>query len=100
VSSKFKVALTSFFAASILTACGGGGGTSLTPTNSPSGTGTATQAPAAKPFTNLETREEAARFLIQAGFGGTDSEIDALVGTDAADWIAGRNAQSGIAGNI
>jgi len=26
--------------------------------------------------------------LIQAGFGGTDSEIDALVGTDAADWIA------------
>lgn len=88
MSSKFKVALTSFFAASILTACGGGGGTSLTPTNSPSGTGTATQAPAAKPYTTLETREEAARFLIQAGFGGTDSEIDALVGTDAADWIA------------
>ena len=46
------------------------------------------------PFTQLETREEAARFLIQAGFGGTDAQIDALVGTDAAEWVAAEIAKS------
>ena len=46
------------------------------------------------PVTMLKTREEAARFLIQAGFGGTDAEIDALVGTDAADWVAAEIAKA------
>ena len=49
---------------------------------------------AAAKLTVLETREEAARFLIQAGFGGTDAEIDALVGTDAAEWVAAEIAKA------
>lgn len=74
----------------VLIGCGGGGGSSSSPTPSaPPVSGPApTPAPVTKPYTNLETREEAARFLIQAGFGGTEADIDALVGTDAADWIA------------
>lgn len=82
--SIIRTALCGAITASFLVACGGG--SSSSPTSPP--TTTTPSAPVAKPYTNLETREEAARFLIQAGFGGTDSEIDALVGTDAADWIA------------
>ncbi len=85
---KFKVrtALLNAVAMVALVGCGGGsdgGASTVTPT-----AGTPSTPPAAKPYTILETREEAARFLIQAGFGGTEAEIDALVGTDAADWIA------------
>lgn len=84
---KFKVrtALLNAVAMVALMGCGGGsdgGSSTVTPT-----AGTPSPPPAAKPYTNLETREEAARFLIQAGFGGTEADIDALVGTDAADWI-------------
>lgn len=75
-------------AAVILTACGGGsdGPTTLGATSSPVG-GATPPLVTSKLYTELETREEAARFLMQAGFGGTDAQIDALVGTDAADWI-------------
>lgn len=84
---NLKMATCSFVAAISLVACGGGGGSSTSSsTNSSAGIGAPSQ-PATKLYTNLETREEAARFLIQAGFGGTDEEITALVGTDAADWI-------------
>lgn len=84
-----KSMAASLVAASFLSACGGGGGSSTPPVSSDLGGGVVSSP---KPvvtslYTKLETREEAARFLIQAGFGGTDSQIDALVGTDAADWI-------------
>lgn len=83
---NFKTVLCSFIAATVLTACGGGGSSS--PSTPPtSGTGPTNPPTTTKFYTNLETREEAARFLIQAGFGGTEADIDALVGTDAADWI-------------
>ncbi|MEP4050783.1 MAG: DUF1800 family protein [Litorimonas sp.] len=82
-----KTVLLNAAAMLLLVSCGGGGGSSSSVTLPPT-TGTPTPPPVSKPYTNLETREEAARFLIQAGFGGTDADIDALVGTDAADWIA------------
>ncbi len=82
-----KPLFSALLSASVLAACGGGGG-STTPTLAPVTGGTPpAPVPVTKLYTNLETREEAARFLIQAGFGGTDAQIDALVGTDAADWI-------------
>ena len=77
-----------------LISCGGSGGggsststSTLTPPTSSPPPSSPPLTPVTKPYTNLETREEAARFLIQAGFGGTEDDIDALVGTDAADWI-------------
>ena len=99
---NIKLVLLNAVAAFSLVGCGGGGGGNSSPSTptitttapppviSPTVTPTPTPVsePAEKPFTNLETREEAARFLIQAGFGGTEEEIEALVGTDAADWIA------------
>lgn len=83
---KVRTALLNAVAMIALISCDGGSDTnssiSTPPTSGPS------PSSVAKPYTNLETREEAARFLIQAGFGGTEADIDALVGTDAADWIA------------
>jgi len=91
--NRFKSVLAGVLLCSTLTACGGsGGGSSPTPASPPTGGPPPAPTPIAKPFTNLETREEAARFLIQAGFGGSDAEIDALVDTDAADWIAAQMA--------
>ena len=84
---RVRSALLNAVAMLALVGCGVGGGSSSN-VSSPPTTGTPTPPPVSKPYTNLETREEAARFLIQAGFGGTESDIDALVGTDAADWIA------------
>ena len=84
---KIKTALLNAVAMVALISCGGGSDSAtstLTPTPP---TSSQPPAPVSKPYTNLETREEAARFLIQAGFGGTEADIDALVGTDAADWI-------------
>jgi len=87
-----KPVATTLMAGLILSACGGGGGSGSSSSSAglggPTGGGTPAPAPAATKFsTELETREEAARFLIQAGFGGTDADIDALVGTDAANWM-------------
>ena len=86
---KFKVRTTllSVMAMAALIGCGGGSDSGFSGIGSAVTTGNPAPTPVAKPYTNLETREEAARFLIQAGFGGTDADIDALVGTDAADWI-------------
>ncbi|MEP3654434.1 MAG: DUF1800 family protein [Litorimonas sp.] len=84
---RVRSALLNAVAMLALVGCGGGGGSSSS-VSSPPTTGTPTPPPVSKPYTNFETREEAARFLIQAGFGGTEADIDALVGTDAADWIA------------
>lgn len=83
---KIKMALLSAAASVALVSCGGGDGSSSAP-STPNVVTPPTPVVVTKPYTNLETREEAARFLIQAGFGGTEEDIDALVGTDAADWI-------------
>lgn len=83
-----KTVLLNAAAMLILAGCGGGGDSGSSAGIPTPPVTTTPPVPVAKPYTNLETREEAARFLIQAGFGGTEADIDALVGTDAADWIA------------
>ena len=90
-AKAYRTALSSLLAACVLAACGGG--SSSSPSGPSVGAGPTNQPVAAKPYTNLETPEEVSRFLIQAGFGGTEDEITSLVGTDAADWIA---AQMGL----
>ena len=87
VTFKFKLAglaATSVFA---LSACGGGGGSGSS-TPPPSGGGGTTPPPPVQTFsTELESAAEASRFLLQAGFGGTMSELDTLVDTDATRWL-------------
>lgn len=87
---QIKTAFLSAATALVMAGCGGSssGSASNASTSTSQGTGTVT-----KPYTNLETGEEVARFLIQAGFGGTDAEIEALVGTDAAEWLAAEMAK-------
>ena len=76
----------------ILAACGGGGGDSSIPPTTPGaggssgGSGGGTPA---EPASKIDTELEATRFLARATFGGSKSEIAALNGRDAADWIAG-----------
>jgi len=114
VNFNLRSVLCSLAVTTMLTACGGGGsssgssstasgGTRIEPAPQPIAPVTPQPIdtdpidtdpvepeplPAESLHTYLETPEEAARFLIQAGFGGTEEEIEALVGTDAADWIA------------
>ncbi len=79
--------------AMILTACGGGGETSSPPPNSGGGGGVMPPPPPPPPpppqsfATDLDTTAEASRFLLQAGFGGTMSELEALVDTNATRWL-------------
>jgi len=71
----------------ILSACGGGGDSSPTPPPL-GGSGPPPPPPVAeKPYTNLEDINEAARFMIHAGLGAETEELNALVGTDAAQWL-------------
>ena len=78
-----------------LAACGGGGGGSSVPPTSPtSGGGSGSGgAPSAAPVSVIDTPIEASRFLARATFGGSKSEIAALSGTDAADWLAAEFAK-------
>ncbi len=72
-------------------ACGGGGGgDSPTPTptpTSPSGTST----PSAED--TLSTNEESARLLIQASFGPSQADIDALTGRSMSGWYRDQIAE-------
>ena len=65
---------------SFLAACGGGGGDTAAPAAPPPA---AIAAAAAKPA----TRNEAARFLAQATFGATDSDVDRVMSLGYAAWI-------------
>ncbi len=72
-----------------LSACGGDSGTSA-PTTPPTGGGSggSTPPPPVQKFdTEFETKAEAARFLIQAGFGGNPQMLDTMVSGDAASWM-------------
>jgi len=72
-----------------LSACGGGGsgGSTTTPPPGGGGGGGGNPPPVQKFYTDFETENEAARFLIQAGFGGSLADVQGLVDTDAARWI-------------
>jgi uncharacterized protein (DUF1800 family) len=73
-----------------LAACGGGGGGSSVPPTTPSGGGAGGGggATSSAPVSEIDTPLEASRFLARATFGGSKSEIAALSGRDAADWLA------------
>lgn len=79
-----------------LAACGGGGGGSSVPPGTPTGggggSGGGTTAP--DPVSKIDTEIEASRFLSRATFGGSKSDIAALSGGDAADWLAAEFAKS------
>lgn len=57
-------------------------------TDSDSASDPTSQTPPTDPVSQIKSEVEAARFLARATFGGTKSEISALNGGDAADWIA------------
>lgn len=75
------------FSAMTLTACGGESGGGTTTPIPPTGGGTTNPPPAQSFPTDLDTQAEAARFKMQAGLGSSLNDLDALVDTDATDWI-------------
>lgn len=86
-------------AASLLVAaCGGGGGDSSVPPGTPVGGGGGGSSGGggspAEPASKIDTEQEASRFLARATFGGSKSEIAALNGRDAADWLASQFGRS------
>lgn len=94
--SRFPKASVIVAMSLLLAACGGGGGGSSVPPGTPGagggsgGGGT----PPAEPASKIDSETEASRFLARATFGGTKSEIAALNGDDAADWLATQFSRS------
>ncbi|MEM9172074.1 MAG: DUF1800 family protein [Pseudomonadota bacterium] len=88
---RLRSVLAATLLSGMLAECGGSGGDDATLTP---GTGTpppTTPPPTTPPPTVSNLIEDAAmaqRFLSTATFGGTQAEIDALVGRDAAEWLA------------
>jgi len=74
-------ALLSAFTASTLTACGGGGSGSESPTNPP---GSQTPTPTPTPGSTAQ----AARFLQQASFASTQSQISSVQAQGYAAWLS------------
>ncbi len=84
-------------AALALSGCGGGGGGSSSGGSSSggsggSGGGVTPPAPTPVSATQISNKDQSRDFLMRAGWGGSQTEIDALVGTDAADWITAQMA--------
>ncbi|MEM6818267.1 MAG: DUF1800 family protein [Pseudomonadota bacterium] len=83
----------SFLAAIVLiTACGGGGTDDGTIAPPPTGT---PPTPTTS-YSLIETESQAQRFLSTATFGASAGEITAMVGTDAADWLADEFARPAV----
>lgn len=79
----------------LLSACGGGG--SDDGTISPPNTGTPPPTtPPAVSYSLIEDEAQAQRFLSTATFGADAAEIAAMVGTDAADWLADEFAKPAV----
>ncbi len=74
-----------FGIAIVMSACGGGSSSSSeqTPTPSPQ------QPPEPTPVSTslLSDKATAQRFMAFAGFGATDAQLEAMIGTDATDWL-------------
>lgn len=97
----------------MIAACGGGGGGSSVAPVAPvgggggsggsggggsggsggGGTTTGNGSPPAATSTVLSTESDASRFLARATFGGSKTQIAALTGGDAADWVANEFAK-------
>lgn len=77
----------------LLAACGGGdGGPAPNVGGTPPPVG-GTPLPVTH-ATDIETKTDAAAFLRQAGFGGTEDEVDALTGGSAVTWVQQQLARS------
>ncbi|MAI90255.1 DUF1800 domain-containing protein [Ponticaulis sp.] len=98
-----KFVIFSAASLTVLAACSGGGGgggnsnppSGNTPTPTPTPTPTVSPTPTPTPTPTqpvasddvFSTAEKTARFLTQATFGPTPSEIETLTGTNASDWF-------------
>ncbi|MEL7296335.1 MAG: DUF1800 family protein [Pseudomonadota bacterium] len=89
----------------VLAACGGGtddGTVSAAPPGGGNtgggggGGGGSNPPPPAVSYSLIESADIAQRFLSTATFGGTTAEIDALIGRDAADWLADEFAKTAV----
>ncbi|MEL7309873.1 MAG: DUF1800 family protein [Pseudomonadota bacterium] len=97
-AARFARAVLSTFMLLALAACGGGGTDEGTIAPPPVGNPPPDPTPTPNPpptvsYSLIETEAEAQRFLSTATFGGTSSDIAALVGQDAADWLAAEFAK-------
>lgn len=77
----------------ILAACGGGDGGAPPSAVTPPPPVGVTPPPVVN-ATDIETKADAADFLRQAGFGGTEDTIDALTGGSAVSWVQQQMALS------
>lgn len=80
----------------VLAGCGGGGGGGSVAPGGGSGGGATGGGGGSQPdpVTKIDTPIEATQFLTWATFGGSKSDISALNGRDAADWLAGEFSKS------
>ena len=93
--SRFKALTAALLSVSFLAACGGGGGggsdTPKTDTAEVNGISQAEAAAASATKATLvslpSSREEAARFLTQASFGPSESDLNSLMTTGYQGWI-------------
>lgn len=76
------------FALTVSACSGGGGGSDSSPSPTPIGSSPPPPPPPQKISTDLETPQEAARFMMQASFGASMEELDNLVDTSADSWVA------------
>nr|WP_315490890.1 DUF1800 domain-containing protein [uncultured Rhodoferax sp.] len=79
---------TALAASALLTACGGGGGGGTTAATAPGPASASPSTPLGASFTAATTDEDAARFLLQAQFSASDSDIAAVRSQSYASWLA------------
>jgi len=74
-----------------LAACGGGSGGDVAPLPAgpvPSGGGSSPPPPSVESVSFINDSVEANRFLVRAAWGGSQTDIDALINTEAETWVA------------
>ncbi len=93
---KSEAGLAVLAASATLTACGGGGSSSPSavtdPGNTSTGTGSNTTPPVTSPL-NTAAQIDASRFLRQASWGGTATEIKDVAALGPAVWLNGQMNQ-------
>ena len=98
ITKRKMKAVSAFVLAASLAACGAGDGAGSLPGSGTPGTPGSGTPPSTTPpvesvsFVNDDM--EANRFLVKAGWGGSQADLDALVNTDAEDWVAAEMAKS------
>jgi len=80
---------TAVATSALVSACGGGGGGSP-PTTSTGSNGSTTDLAAGHTYTTPSSDEDAARFLLQAQFSASDTDIAAVRAKGSATWLRGQ----------